>query len=203
SIAINELAGPLLFRRGLAQAGELDAHAARPLVVVSYREPYLHSEEPGGQLVVRAATGGVAVALDALMRERGGTWIAHGAGDADRQASDAHDRVRVPPDDPRYDLHRVWLTDEEEERYYGGFSNEGLWPLCHLVHVKPVFRAEDWAAYQAVNRRFAEAIAADLTDPATPVFLQDYHLALVAGELRRLKPAARTALFWHTPFPHP
>jgi trehalose-6-phosphate synthase len=150
-----------------------------------------------------ATTGGVAVALDALMRERGGTWIAHGAGDADRQVCDGHDRVRVPPDAPAYDLHRIWLTEEEERRYYGGFANEGLWPLCHMVHVKPIFRAEDWAAYQAVNRRFAEAIARDLVDPATPVFIQDYHLALVAGELRRLKPRVRTALFWHIPWPNP
>ena len=147
-------------------------------------------------------TGGVSVALDALMRERGGTWIAHGAGDADRRVCDSRDRVRVPPDAPAYDLHRIWLTDEEERRYYGGFSNEGLWPLCHMVHVKPVFRAEDWAAYQAVNRRFAEAVAEELTD-GTPVFIQDYHLALVAGDLRRLKPQARTALFWHIPWPSP
>ena len=148
-------------------------------------------------------TGGVSVALDALMRERGGTWIAHGAGNADRLVTDSRDRVRVPPDAPAYDLHRIWLTEEEEARYYGGFSNEGLWPLCHMVHVKPVFRSEDWAAYQAVNKRFAEAIASDLTDPMTPVFIQDYHLALVAGELRRRKPSARTAFFWHIPWPHP
>jgi trehalose 6-phosphate synthase len=147
-------------------------------------------------------TGGVAVALDALMRERGGTWIAHGAGEADRLACDARDRVRVPPDAPAYDLHRIWLSEEEEQRYYGGFSNEGLWPLCHMVHVKPVFRAEDWAAYQAVNRRFAEAVAEDLTD-GTPVFIQDYHLALVAGYLRELKPNVRTAIFWHIPWPSP
>jgi len=143
------------------------------------------------------------VALDALMRERGGTWIAHGAGTADRQVCDPRDRVRVPPDAPAYDLHRIWLTEDEERQYYGGFSNEGLWPLCHMVHVKPVFRAEDWAAYQVVNRRFAEAIACDLEDPATPVFIQDYHLALVAGELRKLRPVARTAIFWHIPWPHP
>jgi trehalose 6-phosphate synthase len=145
----------------------------------------------------------VSVALDALMRERGGTWIAHGSGTADRDVCDGADRVRVPPDLPAYDLHRIWLTEEEERHYYGGFSNEGLWPLCHMVHVKPIFRAEDWAAYQAVNRRFAEAVAADLTDPAIPVFIQDYHLALVAGELRKLNPAARTAIFWHIPWPDP
>jgi trehalose 6-phosphate synthase len=148
-------------------------------------------------------TGGVAVALDALMRERGGTWIAHGAGSADRQVCDENDRVRVPPDAPEYDLHRIWLSEDDEQRYYGGFSNEGLWPLCHMVHVKPVFRAEDWAAYQSVNRRFAEAAAANLGDTTTPVFIQDYHLALVAGELRKLKPAARIAIFWHIPWPSP
>jgi trehalose 6-phosphate synthase len=171
--------------------------------VVSNREPYLHETAEDGSVTAVPTTGGVSVALDALMRERGGTWIAHGAGNADRQVCDDGDRVRVPPDAPAYDLHRVWLTEDEERDYYGGFSNEGLWPLCHMAHVKPVFRAGDWAAYQAANRRFAEAIASDLTDPSTPVFIQDYHLALVARELRELKPAARTALFWHIPWPHP
>jgi trehalose 6-phosphate synthase len=173
------------------------------LIVVSNREPYLHQTAEDGSIVAVPTTGGVAVALDALMRERGGTWIAHGAGSADRLVTDARDRVRVPPDAPAYDLHRIWLTEEEEARYYGGFSNEGLWPLCHMVHVKPVFRSEDWAAYQAINRRFAEAIASDLTDLRTPVFIQDYHLALVAGHVRQLRPAVRTALFWHIPWPHP
>ena len=173
------------------------------LIVVSNREPYLHQTAEDGSLIAVPTTGGVAVALDALMRERGGTWIAHGAGEGDRAACDAEDRVRVPPDLPAYDLHRIWLTEEEENRYYGGFANEGLWPLCHMVHVKPVFRAEDWSAYQSVNRRFAEAAAADLKDSNTPVFIQDYHLALVAGELRRIRPNVRTAIFWHIPWPAP
>ena len=173
------------------------------LIVVSNREPYLHETAEDGSIAAVRTTGGVAVALDALMRDRGGTWIAHGAGNADRQVCDARDCVRVPPSEPAYDLHRIWLTEEEERRYYGGFSNEGLWPLCHMAHVKPVFRAEDWAAYQEVNRRFADAIASDLSDPSTPVFIHDYHLALVAGELRRLRPDARTAFFWHIPWPNP
>ncbi len=175
----------------------------RPLVVVSNREPYMHTRQPDGTIQCAPTTGGVAVALDALMRERGGTWIAHGAGNADRDVVDEHDRVRVPPDDPAYTLRRIWLTAEEERRYYGGFANEGLWPTCHIAHVRPVFRSEDWAEYQSVNAKFAEAIAGELPEPSSAVFIQDYHLALVAADLRRLRPAVRTALFWHIPWPHP
>jgi trehalose-6-phosphate synthase len=179
------------------------AAGRRPLFVVSNREPYLHTRQPDGTISWTPTTGGMAVALDALLRDRGGTWIAHGAGDADRLVVDAHDRVRVPPDDPSYTLKRIWLTQEEEGRYYGGFSNEGLWPMCHIVHVRPIFRSEDWAEYQAVNARFAEAIAQELRGASAPVFIQDYHLALVARELRRRQPGARAALFWHIPWPHP
>lgn len=182
--------------------GTADAHRP-PLFVVSNREPFEHTMQPDGSTKWTPTTGGVAVALDALMRERGGTWIAHGAGDADRLVVDEHDRVMVPPDAPAYSLKRIWLSAEEEARYYGGFSNEGLWPACHIAHVRPVFRSEDWAEYQNVNARFAEAIASELTDPSAPVFIQDYHLALVAADLRRRMPQVRTALFWHIPWPHP
>jgi trehalose 6-phosphate synthase len=175
----------------------------RPLVVVANREPYLHVRRTDGTIATVQTTGGVSVALDALMRERGGTWIAHGAGNADAEMVDANDRVPVPPDAPEYTLRRVWLSAEEEKKYYNGFANEGLWPLSHIVHVRPRFRSEDWAAYRRVNARFAEAAAAELTDPRTLVFIQDYHLAIVADELRMLEPSVKTALFWHIPWPHP
>jgi trehalose-6-phosphate synthase/Kef-type K+ transport system membrane component KefB len=203
SIAIHELVGPIVFRRALVQAGELEAHVPRPLVVVSNREPYLHSRGDDGRLAVKAATGGVAVALDALMRERGGVWIAHGAGSADREVVDAMDKVKVPPENPSYELRRLWLEEPTFTAYYGGFANEGLWPLCHVVDVRPKFRSEDWVAYQDINARFAAAIHAELRESEAPVFIQDYHLALVAPALRSLRPAARTALFWHIPWPYP
>jgi trehalose 6-phosphate synthase len=203
SVAIHELVGPLLFRRGLAQAGELEAPLSRPLVVVSNREPYLHSQAEDGTLTVKSATGGVAVALDALMRERGGVWIAHGAGPADRMVVDAADKVMVPPESPSYALRRLWLEEPTFSAYYGGFANEGLWPLCHVVDVRPKFRTEDWAAYQDINARFAAAIDDEIGSSEAPVFIQDYHLALVAPALRRLRPEARSALFWHIPWPHP
>jgi trehalose-6-phosphate synthase len=202
-IAIDELMGPLLFRGGLASAGEIDTHVRRPLIVVSNREPYLHNYDQQGNITVGATAGGVAVALDALMRERDGVWIAYGDGTADRAVVDAHDRVRVPPDSPSYQLRRLWLDKAEYAAYYGGFANEGLWPLCHLVDVRPQFRGEDWLAYQSVNARFAEAVSQELPTPETPVFIQDYHLALVASKLRERRPGARTALFWHIPWPYP
>jgi trehalose-6-phosphate synthase len=203
SIAIHELAGPLLFRRGLTKAGELDAHLPRPLVVVSNREPYIHNQAADGRITVNAATGGVAVALDALMRERGGVWIAHGGGSADRQVVDASDKVAVPPENPAYTLRRLWLEEPTFSAYYGGFANEGLWPLCHVVDVRPKFRSEDWEAYQDINTRFAQAIDSELGATESPVFIQDYHLALVAPALRQLRPETRTALFWHIPWPYP
>jgi trehalose-6-phosphate synthase/Kef-type K+ transport system membrane component KefB len=202
-IAFDELVGPPLFRIGLARAGEIDEKAPRPLIVVSNREPYLHNYDDKGAITCTTATGGVAVALDALMRERNGVWIASGDGTADRALVDAGDKLRVPPDSPSYQLRRLWIERDQYAAYYGGFANEGLWPLCHQVDVRPKFRSEDWAAYQAVNGRFATAIHQELPTIDTPVFIQDYHLALVAGRLRELRPAVRTALFWHIPWPYP
>jgi trehalose 6-phosphate synthase len=202
-IAIHELVGPIVFRQGLARTKEIDAHEPRPLVVVSNREPYLHAQAADGQIVASAATGGVAVALDALMRERGGVWIAHGAGPADALVVDAADHVRVPPDSPSYTLRRLWLEEPTFSAYYGGFANEGLWPLCHVVDVRPKFRAEDWAAYKDINGRFAAAVHSELGETDAPVFIQDYHLALVAPTLRARRPDAKMALFWHIPWPSP
>lgn len=201
-IVIDELLGPALFRMGLARGGEIDG-AERPLIVVSNREPYLHNYNREGGVTVVPATGGVAVALDALMREREGVWIAYAGGSADRAQVGAGDKVLVPPEKPSYQLRRLWFDPHQYAAYYGGFANEGLWPLCHLVDVRPQFRAEDWAAYQAVNAQFAAAIDEELASTDVPVFIQDYHLALVAARLRERRPGARTALFWHIPWPHP
>jgi len=202
-LVFDELTGPFLFRLGLVRSGEIETTRSRPLLVVSNREPYLHNFADDGSVAVVPATGGVAVALDALMRERRGIWIAHGAGTADRDVVNARDKIAVPPDRPSYQLRRLWFEPEQFAAYYRGFANEGLWPLCHLVDVRPKFRVEDWEAYQAINAQFAMAIADELPSADTPVFIQDYHLALVAPKLRALTRSARTALFWHIPWPYP
>ena len=83
------------------------------------------------------------------MRACSGTWIAQGSGSADRDVVDEYDRVPVPPESPDYTLRRIWLTEAEEKGYYYGFANEGLWPLCHVAHVRPVFRTQRLAAATA------------------------------------------------------
>jgi trehalose 6-phosphate synthase len=138
-----------------------------------------------------------------VLRACGGLWVAHGAGDADRQVSDAAGCIPVPPEDARYTLKRVWITKEEEQGYYYGFSNEGLWPLCHLTHERPTFRAGDWEQYVRANRRFANAVLEEIGDEKAVVMVQDYQLALVPGFIKEKRPDLRVGLFWHIPWPNP
>ncbi len=175
----------------------------RPLFVVSNREPYMHLHK-GRMVECIVPAGGLVTALEPVLRASGGTWIAHGAGDADFEVVDGKSRLKVPPEDPHYTLRRVPLTKEEENGYYYGFSNEGMWPLCHIAHTRPVFRAEDWAQYQAVNHKFAEAVAEELRGVEEPcVLIQDYHFALLPRMVKELRPDARIAVFWHIPWPNP
>jgi trehalose 6-phosphate synthase len=142
-------------------------------------------------------------ALEPVLCACDGTWIAHGSGDADREMVDQHDRLRVPPEDQHYTLRRVWLTKEEEEGYYYGFANEGLWPLCHIAHTRPIFRADDWKHYQAVNQKFADALLEEMKDTSKPVVLvQDYHFALLPRLIKQKRPDAKVAIFWHIPWPN-
>jgi trehalose-6-phosphate synthase len=174
----------------------------RPLVVVSNREPVSHVWKDGQIRVVTPASG-LVTAMDPVMRACGGVWVAQASGDADRETADPRGRLRVPPDDPRFTLKRVWLTPEEEAGYYYGFSNEGLWPLCHIVHNRPLFRPEDWAQYRAVNEKFAAAVLEEIAGTESPmVLIQDYHFALLPSLVKRERPDARTAIFWHIPWPN-
>jgi trehalose-6-phosphate synthase/uncharacterized membrane protein affecting hemolysin expression len=174
-----------------------------PLFVVSNREPYMHVRR-GNRVEVVVPASGLVTALEPVLRACDGTWIAHGSGDADRTSVDGRDRLRVPPEHPEYTLRRVWLTPEEEEGYYYGFSNEGLWPLCHIAHTRPLFRASDWASYREANRKFAAAVIEELEGTSGAlVLVQDYHFALLPQLVKEARPDARVALFWHIPWPNP
>ena len=173
------------------------------LFVVSNREPYIHQRK-GKSVEAVVPPSGLVTALEPVLDACDGTWIAHGSGDADTEVVDSNDRLRVPPRDPRYTLRRVWLSKDEEEGYYYGFSNEGLWPLCHIAHARPTFRAQDWQHYQEVNRKFTAAILEEIEDTPKPVVLvQDYHFALLPRMIKEKRPDARVAIFWHIPWPNP
>jgi trehalose-6-phosphate synthase len=179
-----------------------DELAGDQVLVVSNREPYIHSHGPEGIKVTRPASG-LVTAVEPVMRACSGTWIAHGAGTADRETVDNQDHVGVPPKKPAYTLRRVWLSKEEEQGYYYGFANEGLWPLCHIAHVRPVFRTSDWEQYVAVNQRFADAVVQEAQREDPVVLVQDYHFALLPRMVREKLPRATIIMFWHIPWPNP
>lgn len=174
----------------------------KQLYVVANREPYIHRKK-GGEIECITPASGVVTALDPVMQATGGMWIAHGAGDADRETVNNKNQLTVPPWKPSYILKRVWLSAEEEKGYYYGFSNEGLWPLCHISHVRPIFRMEDWKQYQKVNQKFARALLEELDDSPAMILVQDYHFALLPKLIKDERPDIKVALFWHIPWPNP
>jgi trehalose 6-phosphate synthase len=176
--------------------------AGDEVLVVSNREPYIHVRH-GENVEIRFPASGLVTALEPIMRACSGTWIAHGGGNADRDVVDQFDRIRVPPNDPSYQLRRVWLTKEEETGYYYGFANEGIWALCHIAHTRPTFRSQDWAYYQEVNEKFANAVVEEANTDDPVVLVQDYHFAILPKLIRRKLPKATIITFWHIPFPNP
>ena len=180
-----------------------DRSGSSRIFVVSNREPYVHVRQ-GRETVCIVPPSGLVTAIEPVLRACDGVWVACGSGNADATMVDDFDRLRVPPDDPRYTLRRVWLSAEEESQYYDGFANEGLWPLCHIAHTRPIFRAADWECYQRVNERFATALLEEMEGSENPVvFVQDYHFALLPRLVKVARPDARVAIFWHIPWPNP
>jgi trehalose 6-phosphate synthase len=174
------------------------------LLVVSNREPYMHvMDEATGQTKCIRPASGVVTAIHPILCACGGTWIAHGAGNADKKFVNSKDKLGVPPEDIRYILKRVWLTKEEEEGYYYGFANEGLWPLSHNTHTRPIFREGDWQIYKKVNQKFAESVLEELPAKNPIIFIQDYHFTLLPKMIKEKRPDTIIALFWHIPWPNP
>ena len=173
------------------------------LFVVSNREPYEHVRR-GATVECSVPASGLVTALEPVLRASDGTWIAQGTGNADRETVDRRGHVRVPPEHPQYTLRRVWVSAEEEKGFYFGFANEGLWPLCHIAHTRPIFRSQDWEYYRAVNQRFADALLEEISGETDPmVLVQDYHFALLPRMIKAARPDARVAIFWHIPWPNP
>jgi len=174
----------------------------RLFVVVSNREPYIHISD-GAETRCIVPASGLTVALDPVMRACGGVWVANGTGNADREVVDERNRVMVPPGEHDYTLRRVWLTRAEEEGYYLGFSNEALWPLCHIAYASPDFDESNWDMYKKVNQLFADAVLDEVGDKPAFIFIQDYHLVLLSRMIKARNPHVVTAQFWHIPWPNP
>jgi len=176
--------------------------AGHPLIVVANREPYIH-KYVSGKIECQPPASGMVSALDPLLRASGGIWVAHGSGTADRKTADRTGHIRVPPGDPKYTLRRIWLTKEQEDGYYYGLSNEGLWPLCHMVFTRPTFHPPHWERYREVNEIFADAVLEEADDRPAFVFIQDYHFGLLPRLLKQQNPSLIIAQFWHIPWPAP
>jgi len=172
------------------------------VVIVANREPYVHERTRDGGIEVLHPASGLVTALEPVMRACSGTWIAHGSGSADRETADRQGRLKVPPGEESYTIRRVWLSPVEERGYYYGFANEGLWPLCHIAHARPIFRSEDFRHYQTVNERFAEALTEEVDSDDPIILVQDYHFALVPRLVRERLPRATVIMFWHIPWPN-
>jgi trehalose 6-phosphate synthase len=172
------------------------------LVVVANREPYIHEYLPDGSVEVVHPASGLVSALEPVMRACAGVWIAHGSGSADRETVDQRSRLWVPPDEKSYRLRRVWMNEAEEQGYYYGLANEGLWPLCHLAYARPIFRAADWEHYRRINQRFADAVIEEVSSDDPIVLVQDYHFALAPRMIRQNLPRATVITFWHIPWPN-
>jgi trehalose-6-phosphate synthase len=170
-------------------------------IIVSNREPFIHQYSDEGIQCITPASG-MTTALYPIVNTCGGIWIAHGSGEADRDVVDERDHIAVPPAAPSFTLRRVWLSREEEEGYYYGYANEGLWPLCHIVYTRPTFREKDWEQYVEVNQRFAAAVLEELGDDTGFVFIQDYHFALLSRLIKEKRPDVIVAQFWHIPWPN-
>jgi len=175
----------------------------KKLIVISNREPYMHIHE-GKEIKCIVPASGMITAMEPILEACNGLWIASGTGDADKETVNKNNKVEVPPEEPKYTLKRLWLTKEEEDHFYYGFSNEGLWPLCHIAHTRPTFRNEDWHYYKKVNEDFARAVLDETKDDEQPfILIQDFHFALLPELIKKEKPKAKVALFWHIPWPNP
>ncbi len=175
----------------------------KKMIVVSNREPYMHVHE-GKEIKCMVPASGLISAMEPILKACGGLWIAAGSGNADKETVDENDKLQVPPEDPKYTLKRLWQTEKEENHFYYGFSNEGLWPLCHIAHTRPTFRVEDWNYYQKVNEDFSNAVLEETADEEEPfILIQDYHFALLPALIKKEKPGAKVAIFWHIPWPNP
>jgi trehalose 6-phosphate synthase len=172
----------------------------RTVIAVSNLEPYIHTRT-GKEISYHVPASGLITAIEPVMEATGGIWVAQGSGSADRLVVDKNDSLKVPLDEPKYTLKRIWLTEEEIKGYSLGFSDQAMYPLCHMTHTRPIFREEDWEAYKQVNAKFSRTILTEIKDLSRPIILiQDFQFTLVSRAIKEKRPDATIGIFWHIPW---
>ena len=163
-------------------------HRRGDLVVIANRLP-VHRTSPESPW--ETSPGGLVSALMPILQENKGVWIGWAGSSETDCIPFEHDGLYNVP------LH---LSSKEVRDYYEGVSNSTLWPLYHDAGQTPQYDRQWWAPYVAINQRFAEYAAREAA-PNGHVLVQDYHLQLVPGMLRDLRPDVRIGFFLHIPFP--
>jgi len=169
----------------------------RRLIVVSNRGPVQYEKDPEGRIVAKTSAGGLATAMEPVLRACGGTWVCHGSGSADFEVADADGRTSLG----QYSIRFVRIEEQLFNGFYNGFANGALWPLFHNAFSEPVFQAEEWRAYQEANRAFADSVLAEAGDDSCLVIVNDYHLMLLPKLLKESGKDIAIAMFWHIPWP--
>lgn len=143
-------------------------------------------------------SGGLQAALTPVMKACGGIWVSAleegrtGPG----RATPGDSGVSFP-----FEIKEVPIPGKVYDRFYNGFSNSSLWPLCHQSFVRPRFSFPDWSGYEKANVLMANAVAKSLTGRNDTVFIQDFHFCLLPKLLRDSHPDLDIAFFWHIPWP--
>ena len=167
------------------------------LIVVSNRLPFSLKRDDAGNWFAQRGAGGLAAAMDPLLRQTGGMWIGW-PGDS----SDPVDpgRRAVLEEQARQGFHVVELPAALVSGFYEGFSNETLWPLFHQFPTRVEFSPTHWGDYRKANELFRDAVL-EHARPDDLIWVHDYQLMLLPGMLREAMPAARVGFFLHIPFP--
>lgn len=155
------------------------------------------SEKKGDKIIEKIPAGGVAIGLDPVARASRATYVARSKNPLDKEVT--HGRVIVNHPDGNYTLQRVFLTDSEMDDYYYGFSNQTVWPLCHVTFQEPIFRKDWYEGFKKINQRFTKAIKEEILGK-TVVWINDYQMVLVPKYLDRPKNTT-IGMFWHIPWP--
>ncbi|MGW6542042.1 alpha,alpha-trehalose-phosphate synthase (UDP-forming) [Streptomyces massasporeus] len=175
-------------------------NGAAQVLVASNRGPVSYTVGEDGELEAKRGGGGLVSGLSAIGSDADALWVCSALSDGDREAV----RRGVGEDGVRM----LDIPADVHADAYNGIANSVLWFVHHMLYqtpLEPVFDAEfrrQWASYEAYNRAFAEALAEEAGQGAA-VVVQDYHLTLVPGMLRELRPDLRIGHFSHTPWAPP